>query len=142
MAAQKASDEQIVTALIACGGVMTHTAERLGIALSSLKDRVTVNQDLINARDEGRQAVLDAAESELFKAARAGKPWAVRFVLGRLGRGRGYGASLELEGSGTGRVVVFLPDDGREGVPDGDSSGDDGDQAASGAANDSAAEQG
>ncbi len=142
MVAKKVSNDQISVALIACGGVMTHAAERLGIALSSLKERVVVDQDLINARDEGRQSVLDAAESELFKAARAGSPWAVRFVLGRLGRGRGYGASLELEGTATGRVVVFLPDDGREGVSDDDSSGDNGDQATSGAANDSAAEQG
>jgi hypothetical protein len=137
---QKVTNDEIANALIVCGGVMTHTAERLGIALSTLKDRVVVNQDLINARDEGRQSVLDAAESGLFKAVRSEKPWAIRFVLGRLGKGRGYGASLELEGSATtGRVVVFLPDDGRE-APSGTSPADNGDQSTAGSANASASE--
>ena len=111
---QKATDDQIQTALIACGGVVSHTAERLGLNRTTLSDRIANNPDLVAARDEARQVVLDAAESELFKAVRAGKPWAIRFVLGRLGRGRGYGAKLEVEGGATGRVVLYLPDDGRD----------------------------
>ncbi|MEO8270303.1 MAG: hypothetical protein ABI557_11330, partial [Aureliella sp.] len=58
--------------------------------------------------------LLDAAESQLFKAVRAGKPWAIRFVLSRLGRSRGYGATLSVDSQVVGRVVVYLPDDGRE----------------------------
>lgn len=140
MPTQKITDEQIITALIAAGGVYAHAAQKLGIGHTTLRRRVETKQALIDARDEGKQLVLDAAETALFKAVREGKAWAVKYILSRLGRGRGYGAKLELEGSNAlGRVVVYLPDDGREGKNDTGGNGV-GDQTASGATDSGAAE--
>lgn len=144
MVAKKATDEQICNALIKSGGVITDAAIRLGMAASTLGRRILTNQDLLDAREQGRQDVLDAAETELFKAVRSGKPWAVRFVLGRLGKGRGYGASLEVAGAALGRVVVYLPDDGREQPETGGTGGSDnsgsGDPATTGTADNGTAE--
>lgn len=114
MATRRVTDEQIRQALIASGGVLTHAAQKLGMSRQAISDRTHVNQELLNAREEGRQALLDVAETELFKAVRSAKPWAIRFALGRLGKGRGYGPSLDVAGASLGRVVVYLPDDGRE----------------------------
>ena len=111
---KKVTKEQIRVALMACGGVISTAAEKLKVSRSSINARVMVDQDLLDAREEAKQELLDASESNLFKAARRGDPWAIRFVLGRLGRGRGYGPSLDVGGTAPGRVVVYLPDDGRE----------------------------
>ena len=111
---QTVTDEQIAEALKQCGGVLTNTAEQLGITRQGLGKRMRDNPALEEARAEGKADVLDRAESNLFQAVRAGKPWAIRFVLGRLGGDRGYRASMKVESKLQGRVVVYLPDDGRE----------------------------
>lgn len=112
---EKVTDAQITKALEGSGGVICHAAKSLGITRQWLSTRISASDELIEARASGKAEVLDAAESQLFKAVRLGKPWAIRFVLSRLGRDRGYGASLQVDGgAATGRVVVFLPDDGRE----------------------------
>ena len=41
--------------------------------------------------------MLDTAEDRLFQAVDTGEPWAVQFLLTRLGRGRGYGDKLEID---------------------------------------------
>lgn len=116
---QKVTDNQISDALRACGGVLATAACKLGITRQGLSKRLRDSQSLRDARDESTQEILDCAERELFKAVHAGKPWAIRFLLTRLGRGRGYGASIDVEsGAGLGRVVVYLPDDGREAICD------------------------
>ncbi len=108
------SDEQIGKALRDSGGVIAHAAEAVGLSRRGITKRIQGNADLEAARDEGRAEILDHGETGLFTAVRAGKPWAIRFVLTRLGRDRGYGATLAVDSQVTGRVVVYLPDDGRE----------------------------
>lgn len=133
------TDEQVAQALMTCGGIIDTAAEKLGMPRSTLWSRVQRTEALQEAREEGKQKILDAAESALFKAVREGKAWATKFVLSRLGRGRGYGASLELEGNAGGTVHVYLPDDGRE-QPVIEGQADDGSATAAGAANDGASE--
>ncbi len=72
------------------------------------RNRIRGNVDLEAASAEGRAEILDSGESQLIKAVRAGKPWVFRFVLSRLGRQRGYAATLSVERQVVGRVVVFL----------------------------------
>ena len=111
---QTVTDQQIGLALRQSGGVMTHAADELGITRQQLGKRIRGNAELEQARADGKEEVLDRAESNLFQAVRAGRPWAIRFVLSRIGKDRGYGPSLKVDGALQGRVVVYLPDDGRE----------------------------
>ncbi len=109
-----ATNEEIEKALLSASGVLAHAATALGMSRQGLWKRIKGNAALEETRDTARAELLDAAESQLFKAVRAGKPWAIRFVLTRLGRERGYGATLSVDSQVVGRVVVYLPDDGRE----------------------------
>ncbi len=108
------TDDEISQALQASGGVLATAAIAIGMSRQGLWKRVKGNAALEEARDTAKAELLDVAESGLFKAVRAGKPWAIRFVLSRLGRGRGYGATLQLDAQPMGKICVYLPDDGRE----------------------------
>lgn len=81
---------------------------------------------------EAREEVLDKAEAGLASAVSVGSPWAIRFALTHLGKNRGYGQTIKVETDAGSRVVVYMPDDGRE---QRDSNRDgNGDSAATGSA--------
>lgn len=114
MPKRKVTDDQIETQLILCGGVIKTTAQKLGMSPQAIQQRIAVNQNLLDAKEKGRQRIVDEAESQLFKAVRKGQPWAVRLSLTRLGRDRGYGNRIEVDATGAAGILLAMPDDGRE----------------------------
>ncbi len=117
------TDNEIAFAIIDCGGYMTAIAKTLGVNVKSLRGYIANRPQLRELLEDQREELLDNAERGLVKAVNAGNLTAIRFVLSRLGRSRGYGQKLEVSSTGEGRVIVYLPDDGRETKPnvDGDS---------------------
>ena len=90
-------------------------AKVLNCKVSSIGDAIKADPDLRELLQEQRERVIDNAELELANAIKAGKGWAIRFALATIGRGRGYGQTVNIESVGNaGRVVVYMPDDGRE----------------------------
>lgn len=114
---KKVTDDQIAAALLGACGIISDAAKIVALSRQWVSARISDSPALQEARDEAKAQILDTAESALFKAVRAGDPWSIRFVLSRLGRDRGYGAKLEIEGQIHGKVVVYLPDDRREDSP-------------------------
>ncbi len=116
MRPQTFTDDDAIDALIASGGVVATAAETLGVTRQALYSRIRSSELLQGARDDGRNELLDVAESQLFEAVRKGRPWAVKFVLSRLAKDRGYSLGLKVEGTleQFGQVVIEIPDNGRD----------------------------
>lgn len=118
------TEQEIAFAIIDCGGYISAIAKTLGCKIESIRNAINSNPELKELVYEQREELLDNAERGLVKAVNAGKLEAIKFVLSRLGRNRGYGQKLEVENTGetSSRIVVYLPDDGRESKPDDDGS--------------------
>ena len=118
------TEQEIAFAIIDCGGYLSAIAKTLGCKIESIRNAINSNPELKELVYEQREELLDNAERGLVKAVNAGKLEAIKFVLSRLGRNRGYGQKLEVENTGetSSRIVVYLPDDGRESKPDDDGS--------------------
>lgn len=115
----RCTDAQITQALEECNGVISAAADKIGMKRSAMQARLTRNPKLAEVRQSCKEKIVDSAETGLFAAVKARKPWAIKLVLSRLGKDRGYGNSLQVETSHSGRIVLVLPDDGRGNDPDG-----------------------
>ena len=113
---------QVRRALIAGDGVYTTAAQLLDCAPNTVRGYVERHASLRVVIDEINNVILDEGESQLYAALRAGEGWAIRYVLDRKGRSRGWAAAVEVTGKGGGPVQtqssviitqVELPDNGR-----------------------------
>lgn len=132
------TDEEIAAAISDCGGYITGVAKLLDCRPTSLGAYIKTRPELRDLMLDQREEMLDQAEAALAKAVHGEKAWAIQFALSRLGKHRGYGQKIEVEGTGTtiGRVVVYMPDDGRE------KRAIDGDSTTTGATDNGPSEQG
>jgi hypothetical protein len=113
-------DEELKLALAFCLGNFAETGRRVGLTREAVRLRVKSSPELQAVVREGRDVALDVAESRLIKAVKAGKPWAVRFILSTWGKSRGFTTRTEVsaELEPRGKVILMLPDNGRdEGEP-------------------------
>lgn len=111
------TDAQIIQALEDCNGVISNAADKIGMKPSAMQNRLTRSPKLADVRKQCKEKIVDSAETGLFAAVKARKPWAIKLVLSRLGRDRGYGNNLQIETSNSTRIVLVLPDDGRGNDP-------------------------
>jgi len=128
------TQEQIAAAIELHGGYIPAIAKSLDCKTSAIRPRIQNDPLLRELLHEQQELTSDEAEMHLAQAIRAGRPWAIRYWLSRKGRNRGYGNAIEVQATvdGDSRVVVYLPDDGREAK-----SNDNGDSTAAGTAGDS-----
>lgn len=118
VAKSRVTKEQLLAAIKACGGIAEHVAHKVGISRQAVLKRIKADEELQAAVEDAKASMLDEAEAGLHKAVKAGKPWAIRFALSRLGKDRGYTTGVHVEGKleQTGRIVLTMPDDGRDRV--------------------------
>lgn len=86
-------DELVAKALIACAGRIYHAAEQVGLAGSSVHERIKKSPYLQQIREEALQKRLDAFEKALDKLAFGQEEHslgAICFGLKTLGKSRGY----------------------------------------------------
>jgi hypothetical protein len=105
---------QIKEALEKNDGLITQTAKALGISRQALSKRIHKNKDLELFLESVRDSTLDIAESQLFKAIRSGKAWAVCFYLKCRGKKRGYVEKQELDLSAKDNLSSTLSVEDRE----------------------------
>jgi hypothetical protein len=114
--------EEVMEMLETCGGNISFTARKLGIARRTLYYRIQKSPTLKAALEDARETALDNAESALQSAVLAKEAWAVCFTLKTIGKGRGYVERNEVTGA-NGKdfipPIIYIPSNGR----DGDSSG-------------------
>lgn len=120
MAGKKRTNKiDLILAIEKTRGNFSAIARILGITRPAVSQRVKRDPALQALVAEAREKLLDSAEAGLAQAVRAKKPWAIKFVLSTVGRSRGYTKTLSVEGSNdTTGVVIILPHNGRDDVPD------------------------
>jgi hypothetical protein len=87
----KATDEEIAQALRKANGVVTEAAVILGMSREGLARRINRSPELQLIRDDARRRMGKLALKELRKHLKAGEPWAIRYVLARVGYLVGWG---------------------------------------------------
>lgn len=86
------TDEQIIAALIARAGIVTHAAADLGIHRKSLEERIKGNSLLQLVRDERRKSLIDQIEGNYITSllAKNARPKDLLTYLEMFAQDRGY----------------------------------------------------
>lgn len=90
------SDTVIMETYKAANFNKSETARTLGMSRSTLNIRINDSVELQDMLIDAREEVLDIAESGLLAHVRKGNLNAIKFLLERQGRTRGYGMNVEI----------------------------------------------
>lgn len=88
--------DDIITALLACNGVLSKAAIMLGMNRQTLSDNVKDDEEFDMVRKQAREALTDLAEDKLALAIEKGNLTATIFYLKTKGRDRGYSERRDL----------------------------------------------
>jgi transposase len=88
------------------GGIISAIARRVGCDWHTAKKYIEKYATVKKAYEAEREGLLDLAEAKLIERVKEGDPWAIKYLLGKLGAHRGFGDKLELEASGEVKIVV------------------------------------
>lgn len=86
-----------IAALEATGGLIAPAARRLGVSRQTVYRATQTYPTVKQALDDAREALLDVAEDNIFRAASEGDVPTSKWLLERLGRDRGYVLRVENE---------------------------------------------
>lgn len=100
--------ETVCTAIYAQYGIASKIAEALGIHYCTFNNWKNEHPWIEDALREGREQMLDVAESSLLKAVEKQEGWATCFMLKCRGKERGYVEKLVLGGSLDSTINVNL----------------------------------
>lgn len=113
----KATQAQVIAALMEHAGVITHAAAALKIDRKGLTRRIARSPALKAAQAEAEDIVLDYGEGHLKKAVKDGDLQSVRFYLTHKGKSRGYG-KFALEDDQLAALLGNLPPGALKGLAD------------------------
>jgi len=113
----KATDEQIIAALIKRHGILTYAANDLGMARQSLYARMEKSEMIRLVYESCSEAIVDLAEGNLVRVLQdqthPDNYRASEFIAVTKGKGRGYTKRSEVTGAnGSAFTVEFVPADG------------------------------
>ena len=94
----KKSKKAIIEAIKDSGGIMSTIARRLGVTWHTADSWIRESGELMEALQDEKETILDMAESTLFKKIKEGDEQSAKWYLSKVGKQRGYGDSLALEG--------------------------------------------
>lgn len=102
--------KQVCEALRGTRGIKSVAAERLGCSWDTVHSYINRYPTVARVFREEREAIVDTAEAKLLQKLREDADWAIKYVLDRLGRDRGYGETLrqELLGKGGNPIEIAL----------------------------------
>lgn len=92
------SDKALVEAIKDSGGIMSTIARRLNVTWHTADTWIKESDKAKQALKDEKESVLDMAESTLLRKIKEGDEQAAKWYLAKIGKLRGYGDSLELEG--------------------------------------------
>ncbi|OQC57679.1 MAG: hypothetical protein BWX54_01132 [Verrucomicrobia bacterium ADurb.Bin018] len=100
--------KQFIDAIPASAGIITTIAKRVGCSWHTAKKYIEAMPTLRQAYQDECEAILDMAESKLYKAVQDGDLQAVKYILATKGKKRGYTERLELGGADGDPIRVVL----------------------------------
>ncbi len=104
--------EQVLAAIRDSGGIISAVAQRLGCEWDTARRYIQRWAETRAAFQAERERVLDLAETALIRAIREGDVGTAKWLLSRLGRHRGFGDTLSVDGP----VVIRLRWEDDEGI--------------------------
>ena len=104
----KKTDNAILEAIKDSGGIMSTIARRLGVNWHTADSWIRESGELMEALKDEKETILDMAESTLLKRIKEGDEQSAKWYLSKIGKLRGYGDSLAIEG---GIQIVYADKD-------------------------------
>jgi gas vesicle protein len=104
----KKTDDAILEAIKDSGGIMSTIARKLGVTWHTADSWIRESGDLMEALKDEKETILDMAESTLLKRIKDGDEQSAKWYLSKIGKLRGYGDSLAIEG---GIQIVYADKD-------------------------------
>ena len=96
------------------GGIISTIAKRVGCEWNTARKRIDESPKLTEMYNAEREGILDMAESVILQSIKAGDTQDAKWVLSRLGKGRGFADKVETEVTGQDggaiRVVIEYAD--------------------------------
>lgn len=99
------SKADLYRALIVNEGNLSKTAREFGVRRGTVYEMVNSTPELISLMAEFREEQIDGAEDNIFAEVKKGSESASRFVLGTLGKKRGWAQGVE--GSGKDGAITI-----------------------------------
>ena len=96
--------QDVIAALIFCGGILADVGRILGRRRTSIKEVIDKDADLWELFQEIKEESVDQIESVIFNAAKDGDVPAGKFILQTIGKERGYSTRVETTGKDGGAV--------------------------------------
>lgn len=114
MAKIKITKEKLLEAIKATGGKTSGICETLDITRPTLSRYLERWTEAAEAIEYARERVIDRAEHKLAEAIERGESWAIQLALkdSKRGKGRGYGANLNLNHDGSLKIIIETVEDG------------------------------
>jgi hypothetical protein len=106
MRTPKFTPEQVTQAIIDAQGMITIAARRLGCGRKTIYEYMKRHPEIVEAREEAEERMLDFAESKLFTKISDGDMTAIIWFLKTKGKKRGYVERQEMEQTGDVRIRV------------------------------------
>ena len=92
------TNDAIFEAIKDSGGIMSTIARKLGVTWHTADSWIRESGELMEALNDEKETILDMAESTLLKRIKEGDEQSAKWYLSKIGKQRGYGDSLALEG--------------------------------------------
>jgi hypothetical protein len=107
---------KIVAAIRKSKGCIADAAKLAGCSPAWLRRLVNKHAVIKEVLDEEREQLIDLSEMTIREKVESGDVDTAKFVLRTLGRNRGWGENLRFDASvnATGKVHIYLPDNGRD----------------------------
>jgi transposase len=103
------SEKLVLEAIKGTGGIVSQVAKRLGCDWSIAKKYINKWEKTKKAYDDEREAILDLAESAVYKAIKEGNTQDAKWVLATIGKKRGFSEKHEVEHSGAVQIIDDVP---------------------------------
>jgi transposase-like protein len=100
------SKKAIIEAIKDSGGIMSTIARRLGVTWHTADTWVKQYDETKQALQDEREAILDLAESTLFRNIKDGNSQDAKWLLSTMGKNRGYNERQEITGVDGGPIDV------------------------------------
>ena len=100
------TNDAILEAIKDSGGIMSTIARRLGVTWHTADTWVKQYDETKQALQDEREAILDLAESTLFRNIKDGNSQDAKWLLSTMGKNRGYNERQEITGVDGGPIDV------------------------------------
>lgn len=101
---------QFIEAIKGSGGIITAIANRVGCSWNTAYKYIHGHPSVEQAYKDEREAILDLAESTIYKSIKGGDTQDAKWLLSRVGKHRGFGDNLDITTDGK-PIFVNLGED-------------------------------